>query len=190
MRYVLLYTGILLLAPLWLLCVAERRLRLGAGWFVGCAELLSLAPGRLGVLARRSFYRMTLDACAADTHVGFGTVLAHPEAELHPGVWIGSRCTVGQVVFEPDVTVGSNVDVLSGRHQHGFERTDVPIQNQGGRFVKLRVGRNSWLGNSSVVMADVGEHCVVGAAAVVVKPLPPRSVAVGNPAAVVKTRAA
>src|SRR5207244_12725333 len=90
-RLVLLYAGVLLLAPLWLPCVAGRRLRLSEGWFVGCAELLSLVPGRLGVFARRSFYRMTLDACAADTHVGFGTVLAHPDAELHAGVWIGSR---------------------------------------------------------------------------------------------------
>jgi virginiamycin A acetyltransferase len=189
-RQVLLYAGAALLTPLWLPCALERRLGRGKGCFAACSELLSLVPGWPGILARRSFYRMTLDRCAADACVGFGTTFAHPDAELHAGVWIGSRCTVGKVVFEPDVMVGSNVDLLSGRHQHHFDRTDRPIQDQGGRFSRVRIGRNSWLGNSSVVMADVGEQCVVGAATVVVKPLPPRCVAVGNPAAVVKTRAA
>jgi maltose O-acetyltransferase len=39
-------------------------------------------------------------------------------------------------------------------------------------------------------MADVGPDCVIGAGSVVVKPVPARSVAVGNPAAVIKARTA
>ena len=35
-----------------------------------------------------------------------------------------------QVTFE----IGSNVDILSGRRQHGIDRTDRPIQEQGGEF--------------------------------------------------------
>lgn len=180
----------MLLAPLWLPALAERRLRLGEGWFRGCAELLSLVPGWPGVCFRRSFYRMTLDRCATDVSLGFGTVLSHPDAELHAGVYVGLRCTIGKVVLERDVTVGSNVDVLSGRRQHDFGRLDVPIQKQAQQYARVRIGRNSWVGNSSVVMADVGPDCVIGAGSVVVKPVPARSVAVGNPAAVIKARTA
>src|SRR4051794_39779640 len=189
-RDTLVFAGAVPLAPLWLPAWAARHLRLGDGWFAGCAELLSLVPGKPGIFMRRSFYRMTLDRCATDVHVGFGTVLAHPEAELHAGVYVGLRCTLGKVVLEQDVTVGSNVDILSGRRQHEFADIGRPIQDQGGRFSVVRVGRNTWVGNSAVVMTDVGPDCVIGAGSVVVKPIAAPSVAVGNPAAVVRIRAA
>lgn len=189
-RDALVYAGVVLLAPLWLPARVERRARRGDGWFAGCAELLSLVPGKLGIFARRSFYRMTLDYCATDVSVGFGSLLAHPDAELHFGVYIGLRCTVGKAILERDVTIGSNVDILSGRRQHAFDRLGEPIQNQGGRLERIRVGRNSWVGNSAVVLADIGADCVIGAGSVVVKPIPARSVAVGNPAGVIKARAA
>jgi len=190
LRDALVYAGVVPLAPLWMPAVLARRLRLADGWFAGCAELLSLVPGKPGIFLRRSFYRMTLDRCATDVHVGFGTVLAHPEAELHAGVYVGLRCTLGKVVLEQDVTVGSNVDILSGRRQHDFTDMGRPIQAQGGRFSVVRVGRNSWIGNSAVVITDIGPDCVIGAGSVVVKPIAAPSVAVGNPAAVVRTRAA
>jgi virginiamycin A acetyltransferase len=179
-----------LLAPLWLPALFERRWPGGDRWFAGCAELLSLVPGKPGVFLRRSFYRMTLDRCAMDVHIGFGSLLAHPDAEIHQRVYVGLRCTIGKVVMESDATIGSNVDILSGRRQHGFANRDLPIQNQGGRYAQIRVGRNSWIGNSAVVMADIGPDCVIGAGAVVVKPVPAGSVAVGNPSTVIKTRAA
>jgi acetyltransferase-like isoleucine patch superfamily enzyme len=189
-RDILVYAGAVLVAPLWLPAVVERRLARGDGWFAGCAELLSLVPGKPGVLLRRSFYRMTLDRCATDVYIGFGSLLSHPDAEICPGVYVGLRCTIGKAVLEADATIGSNVDILSGRRQHAFESRDTPIQAQCGAFTQVRIGRNSWIGNSAVVMADVGPDCVVGAASVVVKPVPARSVAVGNPSEVIKTRAA
>jgi acetyltransferase-like isoleucine patch superfamily enzyme len=133
---------------------------------------------------------MTLAVCANDCHIGFGTTFAHPDAEIHEGVYIGSRCTIGSAVFEADATIGSNVDVLSGRRQHGIARRDVPVQQQPGRFEQVRIGKNSWVGNSSVIMADVGDQCVIGAGSIVVRAIPPTCVAVGNPAAVIRTRAA
>ena len=89
------------------------------------------------------------------------------------------------MIFERDVTVGSNVDLLSGRRQHGFAKSHVPVQQQAGRYERIRIGANSWIGNSSVIMADIGEQSVIGAGSVVVKPIERDSVAVGNPAAIV-----
>jgi acetyltransferase-like isoleucine patch superfamily enzyme len=189
-RDVLVWLGVALTAPLWIPARIERRYARRDGWFAGCSELLSLAPGKPGIFLRRSFYRMTLAVCATDCHIGFGTTLAHPDAEIHPGVYLGSRCTVGSVVFERDVTVGSNVDLLSGRRQHGMARVDVSVQHQSGRFERIRIGANSWIGNSSVIMADVGEKSVIGAGAVVVRPIAAVTVAVGNPAKVIRERAA
>jgi acetyltransferase-like isoleucine patch superfamily enzyme len=185
-RDVLVWLGVVLLAPLWLLARIDRR----DGWFAGFSECLSLLPGKPGVFLRRSFYRMTLAACATDCHIGFGTTFAHPDAEIHAGVYIGSRCTIGSVIFERDVTVGSNVDLLSGRRQHGFSKSHVPVQQQAGRIERIHIGANSWIGNSSVIMADIGDQSVIGAGSVVVKPIDRDSVAVGNPAAIVRKRAA
>ncbi len=178
------------IAPAWLPAWVERRVGGGEGWFVFGAELVSVVPGRLGVFVRRAYYRTTLDACAADVHVGFGTLFAHRAAEVQPGVYLGSRCTVGKVTLGRDATIGSNVDILSGRHQHGFGDADVPVQKQEGAFARVRIGANCWLGNSAVVMADVGDGSVVGAGSVVVKAIPPHSVAAGNPAAVKRSIAA
>jgi virginiamycin A acetyltransferase len=189
-RDALMYAGVWLLWPLWLPAVIARRAGRGDGWFAACAELLSMVPGKSGIFLRRSFYRMTLDRCAPDAHIGFGSLLAHADAEIHSGVYVGLRCTIGKAVLEADATIGSNVDILSGRHQHGFARPNVPIQSQKGKFTTVRIGRNSWVGNSSVIMADIGPDCVIGAGSVVVKPIVAGSVAVGNPATVLKTRAA
>jgi acetyltransferase-like isoleucine patch superfamily enzyme len=91
-------------------------------------------------------------------------------------------------MIEDDVAIGSNVDILSGRHQHGFSDLGRPVRDQGGVFQAIRIGRNAWIGNSAVVMADVGDDCVIGAGSVVVRAIPARSVAAGNPATVKRSR--
>lgn len=184
------WLGVALVAPLWILARVERRCGRREGWFAGCSELLSLVPGKPGIFLRRSFYRMTLAACSTDCHVGFGTTFAHADAEIHAGVYVGNRCTLGSVTLERNVTIGSNVDILSGRRQHGFARAGISVQQQSGRFERVRIGRNAWIGNSSVIMADVGGDCVIGAAAVVVKPIENGAIAVGNPAEVKRRRTA
>ena len=52
----------------------------------------------------------------------------------------------------------------------------------------MRVGSGSWLGHGTVVLpgADIGRHVAVGAGSVVTGPLPDFSVAVGNPARVIR----
>jgi len=176
------WAAVVLTAPLWLPVWLEAYLGRGEAVFTACSEFLSLFPGLPGVVLRRGFYRQTLDRFATDCHLGFLTTIAHREVEIAEGVYIGSRCTLGRVAIEAHVTIGSNVDLLSGRRQHGFADSDVPVQQQGGTFEQIRIGCNSWLGNSSVVMADVGALCVIGAGSVVVKPIAAGVVAVGNPA--------
>jgi virginiamycin A acetyltransferase len=178
----------LLVAPLWLLSRFEKWAWGGESLFTTGSELLSLVPGAPGIYLRRGYYLMTLEACATDCHLGFCTTVAHREVRIGRGVYVGSRCTLGSVVLEDHATVGSNVDILSGRHQHGFTDAGRSVQEQSGVFRRVRLGRHCWVGNSSVVMADVGDGCVVGAGTVVVKALPAGAVAVGNPACIKKVR--
>lgn len=82
---------------------------------------------------------------------------------------VGERCIFGQGVI-----------LLDG--QHRFRDLTRPVLEQGYDFSPLHVGDDVWVGAKSVVMADVGTRAVVGAGAVVTRPVPPYTVAVGTPA--------
>jgi acetyltransferase-like isoleucine patch superfamily enzyme len=156
--------------------------------FPGCSQALSLLPGLAGVYLRRAFYSLVLPRCGADAWIGFGTVFSHPGAEIGARVYVGVYCCLGDVALGDDALLGSNVSVINGGRQHGTERLDVPIREQPGEFPRVRVGRDSWIGDRALVLADVGRHCVIGAGAVVTRPVPDYGVAVGVPARVVRYR--
>lgn len=111
------------------------------------------------------------------------------------GLIIGNRCTLGhfshivaskEVVIENDVLLADKVFISDCNHE--YKDLDTPIQNQGIHFVKpVRIGEGSWVGdNVCVCGASIGKHCVIGANSVVINDIPDYSVAVGNPAKVIK----
>jgi acetyltransferase-like isoleucine patch superfamily enzyme len=179
-----------LVAPVLLIYRTEAALLPGrrVQAFQGCGQLLSLVPGLPGIYLRRAFYRRSLSACSDDCSIGFGTLLTNPEARVGRHVYIGARCTVGNAAIADDVLIGSNVDILSGRNQHAFQRLDIPVRLQGGQYDRVTLGRDAWIGNSACVTADVGEQAIVAAGAVVVKPVPPRMIVGGNPARIIGNR--
>ncbi len=144
--------------------------------------------GPLGSYCRRALYQRLLDECAADACISYGTIFSRPGARLGRRVYVGAFCNIGLAHLEDDVLLGSNVHVLSGKKQHEFDRYDVPIREQGGRFELVRIGKGSWLGNASIVMADVGEGCVVAAGSVVTRPVADGAIVGGNPARVLGQR--
>ena len=177
-----------LVLPLWLLTRLVAVLLPTDQPFQMASHFLSLWPGVPGNYLRRAFYRLTLPRCGSDVCIEFGTILHQPTVELGHRVYIGTHCSIGESVIEDDVLLGSNVDVISGGQQHRFDDLETPIREQGGRYRKIVIGPDSWVGNSSVVMANVGAQCVVAAGSVVVRDLEPRSIVAGNPAAVVRKR--
>ncbi|MCH8192920.1 MAG: acyltransferase [Planctomycetes bacterium] len=92
------------------------------------------------------------------------------------------------MTLEDDVLIASHVSITNGCEQHSIERLDVPVREQPGRWPHVTIGRDSWIGERSVIMADIGKHCVVGAGSVVTKPLPDYAIARGVPAKVVRYR--
>lgn len=156
--------------------------------FQGCSQFLSLFPGVPGNYLRQQFYRLALASCSNDCCIEFGTRLNQRSIEIGRGVYIGTNCCIGACHIEDDVLIGSNVDIISGSNQHNFADLDIPMREQGGKLVPVVIGEDSWLGNSSVVVANVGRKSVIGAGSIVVKEIPPYSIAVGNPAKVIKSR--
>lgn len=108
-------------------------------------------------------------------------------------VIIGDHTTIGMgnVIIGP-VTIGNHVIfaqniVVSGLN-HGYEDVAIPPSQQKVSVHPILVSDNVWIGANSVITAGVtiGKHAVIGAGSVVTKNIPAYSVAVGNPARVIK----
>jgi acetyltransferase-like isoleucine patch superfamily enzyme len=154
----------------------------------GSTQALSLIPGLPGQYVRRAFLARVLKGGFAWTAtVEFGTIFSQTGARIEGNVYIGSRCHLGLVHIERDVLLASGVHIPSGRYAHGTDPS-LPIRHQQGHRHPVRIGAGSWIGSNAVVMADVGRETIVGAGAVVTRPLPDRVVAAGVPAQVVRRR--
>lgn len=156
--------------------------------FQGSTEWLALVPGLTGEYLRRAFLRWTSDGCGPDTVIGFGTIFSSARVRIDGNAYIGPHCDIGWAHIERDVLLAAGVHVPSGPESHGIARLDVPIRDQPGTPRQVRIGEGSWIGNASVVMADVGRHAIVGAGSVVTQPVPDYAVAVGTPARVIRSR--
>jgi acetyltransferase-like isoleucine patch superfamily enzyme len=187
-RDALVFLAVIFASPLWMPVRLGCALRLNDGLFQTCSQIAGILPGYAGLFFRRGFYWMCLESFSRDCSIECGTWFFHTQVRIGKGVYIGCRCSVGMCDVGDMTLIGSNVDILSGRRQHHSDSAGTPICVQGGTFEKVRIGRNAWIGNSAVIMADIGEASIIGAGSVVIKPIPPNSVAVGNPATVKKSR--
>lgn len=182
------FLALLLALPCFLAYCACRMVLGPARAFPGWSQALSLLPGHSGVYVRRAFYRLVLPRCSADSWLGFGTVISHASAEVGQHAYVGVYCCLGDVVLHKDVLIGSHVSISNGGEQHGSDRLDIPMREQPGKFPRVTIGQDTWIGDRAVVLADIGAHCIIGAGSVVTRPIPDYAIAVGVPARVVRFR--
>ncbi|WP_316749083.1 acyltransferase [Pedobacter gandavensis] len=108
-------------------------------------------------------------------------------------VIIGNQTIVGigNVIIGP-VTIGNEVmlaqNIVISALNHGFEDVTVSPRRQKETCKQITIEDDVWIGANAVITAGVtlGKHCIIGAGSIVTKDVPPFSVAVGNPAKVIK----
>jgi acetyltransferase-like isoleucine patch superfamily enzyme len=158
----------------------------GSRAFGAASESIARIPGMRGVFARQAFYRRTLSHCGRDVSFGWMSVFSMTEARVADRVYIGRFCSLGYADLGEEVMLADGVQILSGGREHTREDVAASMQSQKQWYQRVKVGRGTWIGAGAVVMADVGNYCIIGAGAVVNKPIPDCSLAVGVPARVVK----
>jgi maltose O-acetyltransferase len=138
---------------------AGARLTIGRHTRVGRHSMIYFLPG-------------------ATLEIGDNTVIGH-YANLRPG----RRMSIGR-----DVRFGQFVSLLGDNHR--FDRTDLPIWQQGIEPADVTIEDDVWVGAQAVILPGirVGKSSIIGAGAVVTRDVPPFSVAVGNPACVIRSR--
>jgi len=106
---------------------------------------------------------------------------------------IGERCYLwagpskGRIIIGDHTSLAPEVFITTSNYQF---KAGVPFRQQPKSEKDVVIGNDVWLGARVVVTAGVtiGDGCIVGAASVVTRDLPPNAIAVGVPARVIATR--
>lgn len=143
----------------------------------------------IGLKVRRFLAERIIDHCGKNVNIERG-------AKFNRHITLGSNSGIGYMSSVAAHTViGDNVmmgpEVIMYDVNHKIERIDIPMCKQGFHPPKpIIIGDDVWIGRRVMILPGVhiGNGCVIGAGAVVAKDIPPYSVAVGNPARVIKNR--
>ena len=103
---------------------------------------------------------------------------------------LGHYCTIlcgANVVIGDFTRLSSFVTIMSESHGTNPEKGIYHLQDL--ICKEVLIGQYCWLGEKVIVMPGVtiGDWSIVGAGSLVTKDIPPYSIAVGNPARVIKT---
>jgi acetyltransferase-like isoleucine patch superfamily enzyme len=152
------------------------------------SEALSLVPYVFGVVVRAAFYRFALTHCGRNVVIELGAVFIYCDISIGDNVTINRYSVIHHCDIGSYALVGEHAVLLSGSRQHDIDRTDIPMALQPGRKKRIALGDDCWIGAHAVVMEDVGRGAVVGAGAIVTKPVAEFMITVGNPARPIRRR--
>lgn len=155
------------------------------GFFSAGASFLALFPGKSGSYLRLAYYRGTLDSISPDVFIAFGSYFSRRGAVIGKNVSLGAYCILGDVTLGDNVILASRVSITSGKRQHA-QRYDADNPSEEMIFDHLTIGRDCWIGEGAIIMADVGERCIVSAGSVVTREMPSGRIIAGNPARILQ----
>lgn len=127
-------------------------------------------------------------------HIGPGSIVSTPFCcEFGSNIRIGihsylnfnvTLLDVGPIVIGDNVMIAPNVQIYTATHDE-----DAVLRRSWAVYGKaVTIGDDVWIGGGAIICPGVtiGPRCIIGAGAVVTRDIPADSVAVGNPARVVR----
>ena len=156
--------------------------------FYHMSVFCSKIPFSIGDRFRFHFYKKILNNVGDNVHFSYGVIFTHKEISIGNNVRFGPYNTIGLVDFGNDILIGQYTHFLSGKNQHGYDKKDIPINQQNGKQEKIFIANDIWIGTGSIVMSNISQGTIVAAGSIVVKSFDEYSVIGGNPAKVIKKR--
>ncbi|HJZ74824.1 MAG TPA: hypothetical protein VKE51_23970 [Vicinamibacterales bacterium] len=178
---------LVLVVPPAALCAIEEKLApRGEMVFTFWAQAFALVPGIAGVFVRRAFYRLTLEHCDRSFWIGFGAMFSHRQATIEQDAYVGPYAIVGSCRLGRGCLIGSRTSILSGGALHTFDANGQWAATDMTRLHRVDIGNHAWIGESSVIIADIGRAAMVAAGSVVSSAVPAETMVGGNPARFVR----
>ena len=149
----------------------------------------------------KSFFAHETSVIDSDCKIGKGTSIWH-FSHIMSNCTIGENCNLGQnVVISPEVVLGNNVKVQNNVSIYtgviceddvflGPSMVFTNIINprsaikRKDQYLKTLVKKGASIGANATIVCgnELGAYCLIGAGAVVTKPVLPYALVVGNPA--------
>jgi len=160
-----------------------RWMELGSGVYLGEGVMLQGRPGGLKI--------------GNDVRVMPGAALNvyNYRGLEKSGIEIGQGSVIGigaVITGQGKVSIGEKVIVAPGVKimpvNHNFADPSLAVKDQGINARGIIIRRGAWLGAGAIILdgVEIGENAVIAAGAVVRDSVPPRVMAAGNPAQLIK----
>lgn len=160
------------------------------------------AFGSIG--ASSEIYRpLLMDKNLSNVFIGEETTIlkglrlqSYPVDDIKPVIKIGNKCYFGfnlSILAGKNITIGNNVlfasNILITSEAHGIDpESEIPYMDQKLSGKEVSIGDNVWIGEKVCILPGVriGSNSIIGAGSIVTKSVPDYSIAVGNPAHIIK----
>lgn len=134
-----------------------------------------------------------------NTRVRYGSSLlcysSYHQQRLIPSLRIGNNVYINtgfkaiiatDLIIEDDVTIANDVSVIT--ENHGLQADTASYLDNDLSVSSVTIRKGAWIGEKAILLpgVTVGEKSIIGAGSVVTKSIPAYSLAVGNPARVIK----
>lgn len=171
-----------------------RKLKrlIGRILYVGIGKHLPMSGARISFGSRRFRQfcaHLILDHCGKWVNIDKGTTFAS-DLKLGEGSGIGANCSIPSGVTIGD-QVMMGIDILMFTNEHGHDRLDIPMGQQGRTEISpIVIGNDVWIGSRTLIMkgTHIGNGAIVAAGSVVTKDIPPYEIWGGNPAHFLRSR--
>ena len=135
---------------------------------------------------------VNLYGCEIGDNTKIGTFV-----EIQKGAVIGKKCKISShsficegVTIEDEAFIGHNVTFINDLYPQATTDNGELQTNYDWKCIPTLVKKGASIGSSATILCGItiGEGAIVGAGSVVTKDVPPKTVAAGNPARILKKR--
>ncbi len=128
-------------------------------------------------------------SCGQNVTIETNAFIPFHKVDIGDNSGIGLNARLGSVRIGSNVMMGPDVLILS--RNHNYSRVNIPLKYQGNAEEQpVTIEDDVWIGARVIILPGVhiNKGVIIGAGSVVTKNIPKYSIAVGNPARIMRMR--